>query len=72
MSALQAGTWKADEIGADTEARTLARRSPDTRAYDIQCGEYSRGDNAQGDNLIKGETVTRNKKRSHGNKQPLN
>ena len=69
--ALQAGTWKADEIGANTEPSALACRSSNTGAHHIQNGENSRGHYTQGEDLIPRESVTRNKDRSHCHKQTL-
>jgi hypothetical protein len=72
MPALQAGTWEANKISTDTESSTLARRGTDARAHDIQDGKDSGGDHTKRENLVKGELVTGNKERSHGNKEALN
>jgi hypothetical protein len=72
VPALQAGTWEADEIGANTEARTLARRGPDARAHNIQDGENSRSHHAEREDLVPREAVAGDKDRRNGDKETLN
>jgi hypothetical protein len=69
--ALEAGARKADKICANTEARTLACRSANTGRHHIQDSENSRSHHAQSQNLIHRQAVTRNKERSHRNKETL-
>ena len=69
---LEPSAWEANKVGADAEARTLARRGPDARAHNIQDGKNSRSHHAEREDLVPREAVTGDKYRRNGNKETLN
>ena len=71
LRALEPCTWKAHEIGANAETRTLACRSPDARGYYIQDGKHRRRHHTQRQDLIPRQAMTGHKDRSYRNKQTL-
>ena len=59
---------EADQVGADTEAGTLAGRDTDARGEDIQHSENSRSRDGDRQDLIEGQALPgdEDKRQSHG------
>ena len=63
---------EADQVGADTEAGTLAGSHADTGRHNIQDGKHSGSDHGQGQDLIHRQGTLGHKDGGDGHKQTLN
>jgi hypothetical protein len=59
------------QVGANTEARALARRHADGGREDVQHGEHRGGHDCHCENLIKRQLLTRNEHKSQGHGNAL-
>lgn len=62
---------EADEVGADTEASTLASRHTDRRGDNVEDSEHGSGNNAEGEDLLNGESLLGDKDSGDGHEETL-
>lgn len=64
-------TGETNQVGTDTEARTLASRYADGRGYEVQHGEDRGGDEGQRGDLVERETLPGDKDSGTRNDEAL-